>query len=112
MNEKDGLALAPLHYAAHAGLIKIVDALLARGAQIGARGEYDDVTPLMLAVSNNQTDVISVLLAAGADVNASDWHGYTALHSAALEGEDPQEMERYLASGVYIDQPRNDGARR
>lgn len=80
-NEKYFHGLAPLHYAASRGHIKIVQALLARGALIDVRGIYDEegVTPLMLAVNNDQIAVISLLLAAGADVNASSRDGYTAL---------------------------------
>ena len=80
-NEKYFHGLAPLHYAASRGHIKIVQALLAHGALIDVRGIDDEegVTPLMLAVNNDQRAVISLLLAAGADVNASAWDGYTAL---------------------------------
>lgn len=42
--------------------------------------------PLQYAVSYRQTDAMEALLAAGADVNAEDHTGMTALHAAALLG--------------------------
>ena len=81
-NENYYHGLAPMHYAASRGHIKIVQALLEHGALIDVRGSCDNegITPLMLAVIDNQIAMVSALLAFGADVNASAWDGYTALH--------------------------------
>lgn len=42
--------------------------------------------PLQYAISYRQIDAMEALLAAGADVNAADHTGMTALHAAALLG--------------------------
>ena len=44
-----------------------------------------DWTPLHFSAYRNKFDCANLLLAQGADVNAADSHGITALHIAAYE---------------------------
>lgn len=60
----------------------IVQPLLDAGAVVDARAE-DKSTPLMAAVSNGHGEIIDLLAAAGADINAETQNGLTALKLTA-----------------------------
>jgi ankyrin repeat protein len=67
------------------------------------------LTALMRAADRNATDVIRLLVAAGADMNATDDDGQTALHYAALC--DHEEAAGLLVScGANPDFPDSDNA--
>jgi len=53
-------------------------------------------TPLHFAASNGHVNVVNALLAAKADVNATDKHGKTPLHEAALFQWDHRELAQAL----------------
>ncbi|MGA9135771.1 MAG: ankyrin repeat domain-containing protein [Candidatus Sulfotelmatobacter sp.] len=60
-----------------------VQAAIDQGADVIAQGKYG-YTPLMLAANNNpNSEVITILLKAGAEINAQDIDGNTALMGAA-----------------------------
>ena len=52
----------------------------------------------MLACENNSPKIVSLLIAAGADVNAKDCDGYHALDYVANNTENAAEIKRILAS--------------
>jgi ankyrin repeat protein len=62
--------------------------LLLAGANVEERGWVDDnpYTPLQIAVLQNHTDVVQLLLEHGADVSATYGRGCTPLHEAACFG--------------------------
>lgn len=70
-----------LLYAARAGCVRCVDALLAAGAGIDVPTP-DGVTPLMSAIDNMHFDLARHLLDKGANPHLSDWWGRTALYVA------------------------------
>jgi ankyrin repeat protein len=73
-----GLGTTAMHDAAWAGDVKTIRALAAEQSElVNGRTSNDKVTPLMLAVSNNQTAAAQALVQAGADVNAQDKYGET-----------------------------------
>ncbi len=91
-----------LHYPAFFGRGDAVGAsraLLAAGADVNARSANGlSVLPLHSAVAGDHDDVVAVLIDAGADVRATQRHGYTPLHGAAQNGADVT-VDRLLAAG-------------
>ena len=70
--------------AAMEGDTAAVNTLLARGADVNAKGEYSGWTPLMMAVRKGDIELVNFLLAYGADPDAkSGVRSRTALMEAA-----------------------------
>ena len=83
----DGAAATALHYAAQRCDADVVLTLL-EGAGKRLLEKPDDLgrTPLLCAVQAARVESVRALLAAGADVNARDADGNTAVRTAAAEG--------------------------
>lgn len=68
------------------------------------RARPEGLTPLMLAARLGMVDTVAALLAAGADVQASDERGYTALfhacHDPDADQGHPAVVEQLLAAGA------------
>ena len=80
-----------------------VRAFLNRGADVNAPDGKGQFTPLhLVAISNENPEVIAVLLEAGADVNARGTGGFTALHFAASQNRNPEILERLLMAGADV----------
>jgi ankyrin repeat protein len=73
--------LTALHYAARQNHPEVAKLLLAAGADVNAR-EANDITPLLMAVSNDSVATAHLLLERGGNVNARDWYGRTPLWEA------------------------------
>jgi ankyrin repeat protein len=71
----------PLHYATRDGYLDVVRELLDAGAAIDDR-DPNDITPLLMAASNDRVAVARFLIARGADIQAVDWYGRTPLYAA------------------------------
>jgi ankyrin repeat protein len=71
--------------AASGGLLPLVHTALAAGADINARGEFNN-TPLILAAQNGHVEIVRELLARKADIGAKGYCDFTALHLAARDG--------------------------
>ena len=87
-----------LFEAVRTGNVKLVDALLARGANVNtkSRGGF---TPLSIAVNDGRVDFAALLLDRGADVNAADNDGRTPLMAASMRGNLPM-VQLLLAHGA------------
>jgi ankyrin repeat protein len=126
VNVKDKEGLTPLHCAAYEGYEDIAALLLARGADVNARTASDprpdsipwerdlgfrlgpSVTPLHEAVAGWDPNVVGLLLAHGAEVNASDESGDTPLHyAAARTGRKVAEV--LIAAGADVNARNKDG---
>lgn len=74
----------PLHQAVRARDIVTLEQLLeSRSGSALDESEGEGVTPLHLAAATDQADMATLLLARGANVNATNHNGFTALHWAA-----------------------------
>ena len=73
--------LTALLYAARDGCYDCVDALTAKGADVNLPTP-EGVTPLMIALDNDNNDVAKLLLDRGANPGLWDWYGRTALYIA------------------------------
>ena len=87
VNAVNGRGNTPLHFAAERENMQIAVALIDAGADVNARGDESDQTPLHLAMENfrdknKQIQVVKALLDAGADASARDANYNTALHLA------------------------------
>ncbi|KAI1418456.1 ankyrin [Hypoxylon sp. FL1857] len=96
----------PLHHASMLGFCDIVKILLDYRAAVDARS-WTDFTPLIFAAQNSHTEVLAILLNAGANINAQTSEKalqdvfYTALHKAAsLESHEPLHL--LVARGASV----------
>lgn len=74
-----------LHYAAGQGAMSIVRMLLSKGANPDSLCRNTGSTPLLVSAKYSHPHVSCALLEAGANVNARDKEGRTALHFAVQE---------------------------
>ena len=89
--------------AAMEGGTAAVNALLIKGADVNAKGEYSGWTPLMLAARKGDTELVNFLLAHGADANAKSLvRSRTALMEAARNRK-VEAVKALLAAGPDVD---------
>lgn len=75
----------PLHKAAFAGLVEVVDILIQHGVRVDAR-DRDNITALHSVSQEGHDSIAAILIKAGADVNARAVNGWTPLHLASSNG--------------------------
>ena len=99
----------PLHPAAFFGRTDTVRALLSAGARhdLLARNAQANL-PLHAATAGRRAEIVELLLAAGADVNAPTAQGWTALHLAAHGGY-LDLVEIFLARGARTGERNAEG---
>ena len=90
-----------LHYASERGHLKVVEALLSKGAEIDVEDE-DRCTPLMLAAGRGHNDISLCLIDHDADVNKKERRKGTTLHYASERG-DLKVVKALLSKGAEID---------
>ena len=106
-NLGDKAGWTAMHYACHHGAVQSILALLsprctlAKVADVNARTLLGS-TALHFASANNFTDIVRILVEAGADVNAQSSNGQTPLHWAAHTGA-TASMRALLDMGAHID---------
>jgi ankyrin repeat protein len=98
-----------LHLAAFFGKAEAASTLIATGAAVNVSSQNElAVQPLHSAAAGRHHEVCRVLIAAGADVNATQRDGYTPLHAAAQHG-DAELVELLLSSGADPSATKDDG---
>jgi ankyrin repeat protein len=91
----------PLLACAHRGAVPAVEMLIARGADVNAKDSWRGQTALMWAAAENHAELIKVLLAGGAVVDARSNGNFTALMFAVRQ--DAREAVRLLlAAGADV----------
>lgn len=95
--------------AARTGNVDVVEALLARGADVNAREMVQGHGALMWAAAEGHAEVARVLREHGADVHARSSAGFTALMLAGRKG-DLQTTRGLLAAGADVNEATPDGA--
>lgn len=96
----EGETFIPLHVAAKGKNKEIVELLLAKGAQVNAKGAGRN-TPLHEAVFYGAKEIVELLIAKGADINARTVDGLTPLHFAA-RGRKYEMAELLIAKGADV----------
>lgn len=82
---RDLSIVTALHWAAQAGDVEQIVALISAGAKVNARDDRG-ITPLKYASAEPHLKAIEKLLELGADVTMADDRGFTPLHCAAGHG--------------------------
>ncbi len=86
VNVKDTNGWTPLHWAAAIGDPKNVELLISKKVDVNIPDQLSKDTPLMRAVRTGNVESVRAILGAGADVNAVNRLGATALLLAASNG--------------------------
>jgi ankyrin repeat protein len=98
-----------LHLAAFFGKAESARTLLEAGASVHAYGTNEFANqPLHAAAAGRHIEVCRVLLAAGADIDATQHGGYTPLDEAAGSG-DVELVELFLSAGADAGRSMPDG---
>lgn len=98
-----------LHLAGFFGQPAAAAILISAGAAVDVRSTNTmRVSPLHSAAAGRRPQVVTLLLANGADPNLSQEGGFSPLHAAALNG-DVETASLLLRYGADPDQPADDG---
>lgn len=98
-----------LHLAAFFGQPAAAAILISVGAAVDVRSTNTmRVTPLHSAAAGRRPQVVTLLLANGADPHLTQEGGFTPLHAAALNG-DAESVFLLLGYGADPDRPADDG---
>jgi serine/threonine protein kinase len=88
-------------YAAKAGDVRELSRLLEGRVDVNA-GDYDNRTPLHIAVSRAQVDAVRLLLQHRADAQAIDYYGQTPLYEAERAGSFAMEKILKENGGAHL----------
>lgn len=100
LNTYSADGFTPLHLATFFGRFELVRFILANGGNVEASARNDSkVRPIHSAAATRDVRMVRVILSAGADPDARQTGGHTALHSAALHGNVPMTIA-LLAAGA------------
>jgi ankyrin repeat protein len=94
IHAKDKWGEEPLHKAAEWGHIKIVQFLIAKGADISATSYSEEWTTLFWAIRSGHKDVAELLISKGANIDARKLYNLTPLQWAADRGR--KDMVEFL----------------
>ena len=98
LEARDGAGMTPLAQAAWGGHLRLLEALLDRGADPDALNA-NGLTPLFCALDRGNLRVAERLADADADLRVTGYRGWTLLH-AAVRARDVAFVNRLLAAGL------------
>ena len=75
--------------------------MISGGIDVKMPNEYG-FTPLSIASGHESAKIVDMLIKAGADVNAKDWHNVTALMMAAGYSRNPNVLKLLLDAKASI----------
>ncbi|KAF5841146.1 ankyrin repeat-containing domain protein, partial [Dunaliella salina] len=105
--KEDVMGLSPLHVAAEAGQLEIVEFLLRANVEAKCENKFL-VTPLHLAALEGHIEICAALIDAQAPLAAQDVAGDQPIHWATTKGRD-QVIKLLLKAGSPLDTPNYDG---
>lgn len=108
-NSTDEQGITPLHWAAINGHHALCHFLLQSGASVNARGGDALATPVLWASKKCNLEIVSLLLAHGADPLIADDQGYNLLHCATLDGNVFQLILLLHHGDMDVDVPDTQG---
>ncbi|MCC7036650.1 MAG: ankyrin repeat domain-containing protein [Alphaproteobacteria bacterium] len=89
-----------LHHAIAAKRPEMVDLLIRKGASV-EMGARNNMTPLMLAARSGNPESVALLLEAGADAQAKDAGGNTAIsYTKNVEGAQGTMIRKYISDAM------------
>jgi len=100
-------AASPLQAAAALGSLDVADLLIAKGANVNSRDNYQ-WTPLHLAAVRGHANMAEFLLSKGAQIEAKGFDGSTPL-ALALQQDNSEVVMLLVAKGANVNAKRNGG---
>ena len=87
-----------------------VQTCLDNETDINAQDETYGATPLhFLAVSSKNSEIIKILIQAGANVDTRTIHGWTPLYLAAWNNKNPEIIKTLIQAGANVDMRTTEG---
>ncbi|XP_061169146.1 ankyrin repeat domain-containing protein 50-like [Saccostrea echinata] len=109
--EADGsIGDSPLFAAVLGGHTEIVEELLRRGADVNYIPRYEDETLLMKATAKEYSGIVKLLIDHGANVNAKNQSGNTALHASAYDSFKLDSMLTLLKNNADVSAQNKNGS--
>ena len=105
----DEQSITALHWAAINGHHALCHFLIQAGADVNAKGGDAEATPVLWASKRCNLQIVSLLLANGADPLLRDDQGYNLLHSATLDGNVYQLVMLLHHPDIPVDVPDSQG---
>jgi len=106
VNKRDWHGEAPLHLAAWRGLIKPVEALVERGADINAH-DFSGRTPFMISLRAGHTEVAQYLLDAGTELDSN--YRYANPLADAATSNSTGMVGKLISLGIKVDRTNKEG---
>ena len=105
INAVDSKGRTPLIYASAEGHVELVELFVECEADIEFK-DNEECTPLLVAAKNSFTECAEILIKMGANLNATDARGNSALHFASFRQNTP--LVKHLLSNKDIEISTND----
>ena len=106
VNAEDHYKSTPLEFAAQGGHRKIVELLIAEGADVNANSKSG--TPLHSAAIQDRSEIVELLIDEGADMDWKNMAGYTSWDLALIHGH-KETAALLITKGADVNAKNDDG---